>query len=86
VTPPPSSKTHLIWDERRARVRVDGVWVPGFVARNRWCGGCRSSLVYHAGHDAYFCPACNDWEGHRCEEPSCAFCARRPARPFPERG
>lgn len=33
-------------------------------------------------YDAYACLSCNSWLEAKCADPSCDFCAKRPARPF----
>lgn len=58
---------------------------PGFrvslsPAYNRRCS-CGALLDYSHPYDAEFCRACDRWWAKSCRDPSCEFCAKRPARP-----
>ena len=47
---------------------------------NRRCT-CGALLDYSHPYDAEFCRACDRWWAKNCRDPSCEFCAKRPARP-----
>ena len=42
---------------------------------------CGALLDYSHPYDAEFCRACDRWKAASCRDPSCEFCAKRPARP-----
>ena len=50
---------------------------PGY---NQRCS-CGALLDYSHPFDAEFCRSCDRWKVASCRDPSCEFCAKRPARP-----
>lgn len=42
---------------------------------------CGAVFDYSNRYDAEFCRACDRWWAKACKDPSCEFCASRPARP-----
>jgi hypothetical protein len=46
--------------------------------RGRSCG---ATLDYSQRYDADYCAGCDRWREPACRDPTCEFCASRPARP-----
>lgn len=45
------------------------------------CPRCGTARLYSAVYDATFCPTDDTWAESGCDDPTCDFCAQRPARP-----
>lgn len=45
------------------------------------CDQCDTKLKHNEQHDAYYCPACNEWRERKCKDKDCGYCAERPERP-----
>jgi len=73
----------IIKDSASGIVSVGDISVPGWVDDIKPCDHCGSRRIYHSDYDAYFCPACNVWVEHTCNDKPCAFCGKRPDKPLP---
>jgi len=51
-------------------------------AKEPACPHCGLPATRSEEHDAYYCPACNQWLENKCDDPACEFCAGRPERPL----
>ena len=71
-------------DKARGVLSIDGREVSGFLDDGP-CPRCRQARAYAEDHDAFFCPACNEWLETACSDSACAFCRSRPERPLPKR-
>jgi len=46
------------------------------------CFICDNKAERSIEHDAFYCPACNQWLETPCSNPRCAFCFERPQYPL----
>jgi len=63
-----------------APARKPGFRVTLALGYDRRCT-CGRVFDYSHAYDAEFCRACDRWWAKACMDPSCEFCAPRPARP-----
>jgi len=74
-----------IWEIRKKReVILCGKWRIGGIILKEKCEICNYPLVCFDKYDCNFCPNCNEWKGHNCEDADCHFCSKRPKTPFHE--
>ena len=53
----------------------------GFHERRVRCNRCGDALELNPDYDAQFCRRCNRWTEHKCPDPKCQICRKRPSRP-----
>ena len=68
--------------EGKGTVTIGGLVINGWIDMDKLCPSCGSRTVFDFDCDARFCPSCDSWLEGACNDPSCGYCANRPARPM----